>query len=175
MKLRIHKGSKLRRARLEFWRPDTGKYTVLIDLRSDPKIFEREFSNGRKLIAAFPIEVEENGQLVRKYWPIPIHEAKEEDGETIIYFPENSQRGTALMEIAEQYGYKPHIIEVEVIRDPENPLNTRYTVKHSDECPCLNKDMDKNVEGQQEIEGESRTTTDALDLLKQEHKRITGE
>jgi len=179
MKLRISNGSKFRKAKLEFWRPDTGKHTVLIDLGSDPKIFEKEFSNGRKLIAAFPIEIAENGNQVRKYWPIPIQEVKEENGEKIIYFPENSQRGTALIEIAEKYGYKPHIIEVEVFRDPENPLNTRYVIKHSDKCPCLRKDTSDNTEEEQQDDRGDNEDSDSegngLEILEQAYRRITGE
>ena len=178
MKLRVSKGSKFRKARLEFWRPDTGKYTILIDLKNNPKIFEKEFPNGRKLIAAFPIELEENGQSVRKYWPIPIHEVKEEDGETIIYFPENSQRGTALIGIAENYGYAPHLIEVEVSRDPENPLNTRYVIKHSDNCPCLRRDTSDNTEGEQQNDREdnedSNSKDNGLEILEEAYRKITG-
>jgi len=121
------------------WRPKEGKYVLVIDLGSTPQIQKREYDGRRKMFACFNITVLTDKQEIRKKWCIPVAGVRKENDKTIIEIWENSQRGSALMEIAENFGYQPHIIEVYVQRNKENKLDTKYEIKHSDECPCLEK------------------------------------
>lgn len=126
MKFRVE---KFRRKRLKFWKPDSGEYKVIINLAQTPRIREQNFSDGSsKKFADFVVEV--NGE--RYWWAIPI--ARVENG--VIYFWEKSQRGRALIEIGEAFGYNVHKLKVVVIRS-ENRLDTRYSIKHAEDCPCL--------------------------------------
>jgi len=158
--------------RLRYWKPQSGEYIILIDLSKEPKIREQEFERGKKRFADFYIEtVNDRKELERYLWSIPIAKTERVNGELVVYFWENSQRGEQIREIAERYGYQNHIVKVIVQRDERNPLNTQYQIIHSDNCPCTEKtEITETKEGRIEYTEQRIPESDVIELLR---KRIT--
>ena len=173
MKFKIEK-RKFGTQRLRFWKPKEGENIILLDLGREPRIREQEFKNGKKLFADFYVEaLNEKGELERFYWSIPIARAERVNGELIIYFWENSQRGSQIIEIAEKYGYQSHIVKVIVQRDPNNRLNTDYKIIHSDNCPCLEKrEIIQTKEGKIEFTEHRIPESDVIELLKRRVREL---